>query len=363
MKKLWDRLFPLDEEKSIWVEDGDLGKEIYITHKKTRYLVKIPKIINHKITMRLKGLGKTMGEKKGDLFLHVWLNKGRDDQKAFWISENTARSGAELSLTVDGQKYMMVIPPKSHPGLTLRLKGLGKEMVYDQRAPALPNKKRGDLLVKLFIYPDNITPQYGSFNMLSTEDMALEGWVYRKIDEITQVIGEAAFPTYSIQASTVAGAYNEHGWRGIFYVLLNHLNLGRFNIQLRHSFSISAPGHCEKEVTRQDNSTISKKYSITVNDIFLDNPFSVAAIMAHELCHVVYFEKIDPGRDATGYLVPLTEKETLEMEHSVDLLVFMFKMGEFQLRAARDTRFSLGYFRQELFERMQIIVARKANKN
>jgi hypothetical protein len=97
---------------------------------------------------------------------------------------------------------------------------------------------------------------------------------------------------------------------------------------------------------------------ITINENFLDNPFSVAAILAHELCHVVYGEKIDGTPKSPGYIVK-SEKATLEEERTVDLLVFLFKIGEFQLRMARDTRLTLGYFNQEVFERMQGIVSRK----
>ena len=54
-------------------------------------------------------------------------------------------------------------------------------------------------------------------------------------------------------------------------------------------------------------------------------------------------------------------KATLEEERTVDFLVFMFKMGEFQLRVARDERLTLGYFNQEVFERIQVIVSKKLN--
>ena len=47
------------------------------------------------------------------------------------------------------------------------------------------------------------------------------------------------------------------------------------------------------------------------------------------------------------------------MEQTVDLLVFMFKIGEFQLRVSRDQRLAIGYFNQGVFERMQVIVSRK----
>ena len=72
----------------------------------------------------------------------------------------------------------------------------------------------------------------------------------------------------------------------------------------------------------------------------------------------MYCEKIDDGRELGGY-VPKSEEATLEEERTVDLLVFMFKLGEFQLRVARDRRLSLGYFNQEIFERIQVIVSRK----
>jgi hypothetical protein len=99
---------------------------------------------------------------------------------------------------------------------------------------------------------------------------------------------------------------------------------------------------------------------MTINEQFLDNPFSIAAIMAHELCHVVYSEKIDDTPKSIGYVIK-TEKATLEEERTVDLLVFMFKIGEFQLRVARDKRLTLGYFNQEVFERIQVIVSKKLN--
>jgi hypothetical protein len=54
-----------------------------------------------------------------------------------------------------------------------------------------------------------------------------------------------------------------------------------------------------------------------------------------------------------------SKEAALEAERTVDLLVFLFKMGEFQLRVARDKRLTLGYFDQEVFERIQVIVSRK----
>ena len=57
-----------------------------------------------------------------------------------------------------------------------------------------------------------------------------------------------------------------------------------------------------------------------------------------------------------------SKKAIVQIEHTVDLLVFMFRIGEFQLRVARDSRLTLGYFSQDVFERMQVIVAKKVQE-
>lgn len=360
MKKIFDRIFSLDYERSIWVEEEDLGKEKALYHKNKRYFVKIPEKIVKKITLRLRGMGKRRRDKTGDLFLHIWLNKGEDVTKSLWLSETSARNGADKRLTLDGKAISMVIPPKSYNGLTIRLKGHGREGGFDSHAPALRPKKRGNALVKLIVYPDSIRPNYGSFETLSTDNMALEGWVYRKIDEVISKVGKSFFLVKPLSADVVADLLNEWGWRSIFQALVDHLNLADLNIELTHSDTISRPGSCEGTVFIQNNTPVGYKYKITINKQFLDNPFSITAILAHELCHVVYSEKIEKIPKTAGYILK-SDEATLEEERTVDLLVFMFKIGEFQLRVARDKRLTLGYFNQEVFDRIQVIVSRKVN--
>ena len=72
------------------------------------------------------------------------------------------------------------------------------------------------------------------------------------------------------------------------------------------------------------------------------------------------YERIDDMTKSFGHRVK-SDKESLEEERTVDLLVFLFKIGESQLRVARDMRLTLGYFNQAVFERMQTIVSRKLN--
>jgi len=144
MRNFLKKIFGLDLERSIWVEEEDLGKEKVFYHKKKRYFVKIPQEIDKKITLRLRGFGRKRGKKTGHLFLHVWLNKGEDVRKNLWLSETSARNGTNKKILSEGKQITMVIPPKSYHGLTIRLKGYSRESTYSQHAPILHQKKRGN---------------------------------------------------------------------------------------------------------------------------------------------------------------------------------------------------------------------------
>ena len=97
-------MFGLNNERSIWIEQEDLGKVIVIKHKSKRYEVKIPPKINKKIILRLRGVGTTKDNKTGDLLLHVWLNKGDDIRKELWLSETAARTGASKKIVTQGKE-------------------------------------------------------------------------------------------------------------------------------------------------------------------------------------------------------------------------------------------------------------------
>jgi hypothetical protein len=349
-------MFGLNHERSIWVEQEDLGKAIVIKHNKKRYEVKIPPKIRTKVTIRLEGLGKTKDKQTGDLLLNVWLNKGDDIQKQLWLSETCARIGACKKLSFEEKRIEILIPPNSQNGVNIRLKGLGRASSFRWRAPFL-RRKRGNLLVKLCVYPDHVSPKYGSFATLTTDDMAMEGWVYQMKDEIKKRMGADSFVLDPINADAVADLFNECGWTGIFYRLVRYLKLDKLDIKVEQSDSICKPGSCVKLTTMQNNIPVNSNYVVTIKDQFLDNPFFVAAILAHELCHVIYSERIDSPR---GFSF---NKKGIELdsseERTVDLLVFLFKLGEFQLRVAREKGIILGYFNQDIFERMQIIASKK----
>ncbi len=357
MEKVFSSFFSLDRKRTIWVNQDDLGKEIVIRIKNKPCAVRIPEKIHRNVVLRLRGYGKTSGDKSGDLFLHVWMNKGDDIHGILWLSDTSARKGAEKVLQLQDQKMMLVIPAHCRDNSTIRFKGFGTKMDFTWRAPFL-HRTRGNVLVKLCVFPEFISSNYGSFDALSTESMALEGWVYRTIDQLSKAVGMSFFNVDPIPAERIADSYNGNGWIGIFDQLVEHFRLSSVDIQVTPSDPPSKPGSCVRTTEAQVNTPTKHAYRITINKGFLDNPFAITAILAHELCHVVFAENISwrgisfGGGQASG-------QASTEEERCVDLLVFLFKLGEFQLRIARDSRLTLGYFDQEVFERMQVIVSRK----
>ena len=129
------------------------------------------------------------------------------------------------------------------------------------------------------------------------------------------------------------------------------MSLISVNLSIEVSTSIDQPGNCQTNTTTQNDIVVSRSYNICINKKYTDNPFAVAAIIAHELCHIVCYEKLSFGKTV----------QTQEIERVVDLLVFLHNLGEFQLRIAREN-IIFGYFDQKLFERIFIIASRYRKK-
>ncbi len=354
MNWLWEWLFVRDCELSVWLEEEDLGKEKVITVGNKEHTIVIPPRIRQPTIVRYRGIGDTKWGQTGDVYLHAWLNKGEDIQATLWLSQSCARRGADKKIMLDGKAVTLVVPPYSQDGQTIRLAGYGKAP-GGKGSPPLPNPKHGHALIKLRTYPDTITPRYGSFDELSTDDMALEGWVINRIEHVIQRLARSRFPERPLPADQIADAYNESGWRGVFRLLIHHLMLEEFAIWVSTSTSLEVPGRCSPTTRTTADGTVASGYKIEISELCLDDPFLVAAILAHELCHVLYAERLHqaPSPGTTQ------EEATLQVEHTVDLLVFMLKVGECQLRVARDQALTLGYFNQDVFERMQIIAQRR----
>ena len=156
----------------------------------------------------------------------------------------------------------------------------------------------------------------------------------------------------------MADLFNAGGWRAIAGALMTHFGIRNYAVFFEESKSLAVPGQCQKLVRSGSGFKSVQSYTIKIRAIFLDDPFAITAILAHELCHVIEARHL-----AACETDPLPQGKALtELERTVDLLVFLFQLGEFQLRVARESHLSLGYFNQEMFERMYVILERRRNR-
>lgn len=287
------------------------------------------------------------------------LNQNQDINKYLWLSESSAWKGTLKNLSTPSGMIEVLVPKGSTNGSVIKLKGYGTSSTLVSRLSSQSEERRYINLV-VRTYPDYVTPQYRSFSSLNTDAMALEGWIYLKIDEIVSTLGKSILKIEPIIANTVADVFNQEGWMGIFDYLRSHLKLAGPEIEVIPTSSMIKPGECQPNVTQYSNGGISvNSCRIYINQTYLDDPICVAAILAHELCHVVYvqhFLQLDMPNHS------INQKQTLEQERMVDLLVFMHRIGGFQIRVSRANNMTLGYFDQETFDRMFVIVQKEIKK-
>ncbi|MGB7537031.1 MAG: hypothetical protein WBM17_00685 [Anaerolineales bacterium] len=182
--------------------------------------------------------------------------------------------------------------------------------------------------------------------------MALEGWIYNHIDEIKKKLRSMLPWKKEMKSEYIVNEFNNYGYNGVYNYLRNYLDLQSIRINVEQLDSMMEPGRCENRIMTQGGMKINSNYKIFINKAFSDDPFTSTAIFSHELCHVIYSELIE------GSSV-INSASQIDVERSVDLLVFLFNLGEFQLRVARDMRLSLGYFNQDNFERMIAIIQKR----
>jgi hypothetical protein len=340
----------LDEERTIWITERQLGEIRTLRHRGRKVQYRLPKDIGRQITLRFKGYGKPRAGEVGDLMVHVRVDRGEDVESPLWISEGQARAGATKGIACDTGTVAITVPSGSVGGQILRLHGCGRRSPYRWGLPVFM-RKRGDLLVRLRVFSDCISPIYRPVDTLGIDELALEGWVYRRSDEILKKLRSSPLSLPPFTATRVADLFNEKGWRAIGWSLADRLRVRYPPVSFEQSASLPAPGICR---TVTENHSVSR-FEIMIRSDFLEDPFAVTAILAHELCHIVEATCL-AQRDIA---VELKGGALMEVERTVDLLVFLFQLGEFQMRVARHSRMTLGYFNQELFERMYVIASRK----
>ena len=341
------------EQKQSWLTEEQLGTVQTLRHRGRSIQYRVPKEIQKEITLRFKGYGKTTNGEPGDLLLLLRVDRGRDVEADLWLSQNQASQGCEKEFLSSAQIISVPVPCVSRHDDVVRVKQRGKRLPYQWGLPIF-GRRRGDLRLRLRVFQDTVVPNYREANRLSTNDLAIEGWIYRHYDEALEKLGNRPHELAPFTALDAANRFNRSGWRGIADALIERFGLVFSSVKIKSATSLPAPGQCQTEVTTSATNT-SYRHTILIRSDFLGDPFAVAAILAHELCHVVEIRKF--GRATITQ--QLKGPDLLEVERTVDLLVFLHGLGEFQLRVARNSQLTLGYFNQELFDRMYVILSKK----
>lgn len=341
-----------DEKASIWIHEDMLGTVQTLRHRGQEVRYRLPQQVDGQVTLRFKGHGRTDEQQTGDLLLCVRLDRSRNIDAVLWLAESEAAGGCQKILQFGRECLSVTVPPGSRDGQVVRA---GRKTAFKQGLP-LSGRNRGDLYAKLRVFPETIKPVYGAVEGMSIEELAIEGWVYRRIDLVLGKINSEAFRVPPMTAKEAATLFNERGWLVLARAVVARLGLGTAAIEITSSANLPVPGQCRRSVQKNSwGRILSCRYAISIRSDFLDDPFAVVAILAHELCHVINFRCLAPCQD----YVSQPGSELLEEERTVDLLVFMFQLGEFQMRVARKRGMTLGYFNQPLFERIHVILDRK----
>ena len=282
------------------------------------------------------------------------MNQGNDEYRELWVAEQAATNGARRKLRFGEQLLPIEIPAGSRHDDVIRLPGFGHKAPFMWRAP-FQRRERGDLIVALRVFPDSVTPAIPPPDPQDPGDQQLEAWIHAKYEWAKRKLGEHVSAPSRLPAAAIAELFNQHGWRGVTEALEPHLNAHRYKLTIRPSSSIAAAGQCRPNWVMCGQDIVERSYEILIHEHYLSNPFCIAAILAHELCHVLYAERLRDGA-FHSYDPNVMQEVSREEELTVDLLVFLHGLGEFQMRVARQENFTLGYFSQDNFERMQRII-------
>ena len=76
----------LNEERSIWITEEQLGTVRTLKHRGRRVQYRVPNEVGSNVTLRFKGHGQSKANQTGDLLLHVRVDRGEDAEAALWLA-------------------------------------------------------------------------------------------------------------------------------------------------------------------------------------------------------------------------------------------------------------------------------------
>ena len=285
-------------------------------------------------------------------------------ERCIWVSDQVAASGGTVEVPVGNRTLSVKIPPDAK-GRRLRLRK-GGELPLLRR---LLQYDRPDTLLRIRTYDGNVNVLPVSVLDTDTEVLTCQAKISRHVDWLETsrrvhyewVSDRFELHKAELSFDSVAQAYNRGGNKHVLTRIHEHLgSCGDVELGAPQELSGDDVGRCEIERTEWQDSLTglsrdeTRRYRIVYDERFESNLPMVAAILSHELCHVVYDIYYD--RAATYFRTSSpsapSPDEIQEMEERVDTLVCMTGLSRFQIAASRETGRAIGYYPQQAFEWM-----------
>ena len=338
-------------------------KEINYTYKGKVYKVKLPLIEPQKeVKIRLKKIGP---EGK-DLILKLFYNKGAKQYVEHWVEKTALNKGYMGKINIENRVTDFIIDNSNlYSGIVLRNKG---KLPFLLTILFRDRQYRGDVVVKLISYNSDILSGHSFFYNLTDQCLKEENKIFEKASAILRkkydYINKVWQGQKNVHAVKVAEAYNHNGILGVFNLLKEYLRINDC-VKLSVSNLINEPGRCScKMITTTSRSNYSyiesktqyfEDYEIIINQKYINNPFFVASILAHELCHIVYNKYFYTAEKFSGGFyrnsVWDSDASTCDMEQTVDILTFVLGLGEYRIRAKFYGVF-FGYLQEPIFHNL-----------
>jgi hypothetical protein len=133
------------------------------------------------------------------------VDHGRDLHGVLWLNETQAQAGCKKRVRCGKNCWHIKVPAGGKEGQMLRLKGYGEVSDFGKKRSAPP---RGDALISLRVFADQVKPMVSPVDALPVEDLSLESWVYRRTDQILGLLSQSPFSGEAFTAERAADLFN-----------------------------------------------------------------------------------------------------------------------------------------------------------
>ncbi len=349
---------------TVWIDDRDIGRRRSIRVDGRTVAFIVPSFEGPTHELRLPGAGRTTVARTGHVLLTLRRIRGETQSRNVWISADERASGTYIDVRTSAGVLKVRVPPGHPAGRILRLREAGPLPDAGTHEPP-PSTRRGDVLLRVLYYTPVLQLRQSSPDELTTEQLALEAMARRRFDEFAKAIPAHFLSKPPLPVARVVDAFNLDGWTAVCACVIGHLEMAAYSIDppTAESLPPRTAGRCESAVFRPSG---RMTHRIAIDIGLIESPFAVAAVCAHELCHVISNEHLRShesiakrGVILEGSAVGSADIE--QEEQRVDFMVCCVGLGHFQVYTRRTAEIHMGYYDQQLFERLIGVAMRLTN--